>query len=98
MKHDLKSVVVQIAKFLGCEIPTGGMEKILSHCSFASMKNNAMTNYSESTDIRQDISPFLRKGVVGDWKNYFTVAQNQAFDKIYYEKLKGSGLVFDFEM
>ncbi|KAI8494213.1 sulfotransferase 1 [Branchiostoma belcheri] len=41
----------------------------------------------------------LPKGVrvVGDWKNYFTDEQNQAFDAQYDEKLKGTGLDFEFE-
>ena len=42
--------------------------------------------------------PFLLSGKVGRWKNYFTVAQSDAFDMIYKEKLQGTGLDFDFEL
>ena len=39
----------------------------------------------------------LTTGEIGDWKNYFTDAQNEAFDALYKEKLAGTGLEFDFE-
>ena len=34
-------------------------------------------------------------GKVGDWKNHFTVAQNEAMDALIEEKLHGTGLRFD---
>ena len=37
-------------------------------------------------------------GVAGDWKNKFTVAQSEAFDKLYREKMEGSGLHMEFEI
>ena len=37
-------------------------------------------------------------GVVGDWKNWFTVAQNEEFDTLYQEKMKGSKLKIRFEI
>ncbi|MBF0398026.1 MAG: sulfotransferase domain-containing protein, partial [Desulfobacterales bacterium] len=39
----------------------------------------------------------LRKGMSGDWKNYFTLEQNSIFDEIYNKKMTGTGLNFDFE-
>ena len=32
---------------------------------------------------------FFLAGKVGDWKNYFTVAQNEAFDALVTEKMSG---------
>ncbi|KAI4542867.1 hypothetical protein MG293_006993 [Ovis ammon polii] len=38
------------------------------------------------------------EGIVGDWKNYFTVALNEKFDKHYEEQMKGSTLKFRTEI
>ena len=44
------------------------------------------------------LSCFGRQGVVGDWKNYFTPELNEKFENEVLDKLKGSGLEFDFEI
>nr|KAG5687668.1 hypothetical protein BaRGS_027560 [Batillaria attramentaria] len=43
--------------------------------------------------------PFMLKEgcVVGDWKNWFTVAQNEEFDRAYREKMADSKITFTFE-
>ena len=55
-----------------------------------------MTSYT--VDDKESTSAFLRKGVVGDWKNYFTPELNERFDNEVLSKLKGTGLEFDFHM
>ena len=39
---------------------------------------------------------FLRKGQIGDWRNYFSAELSKKFDEILVSKLEGSGLSFDF--
>ena len=36
-------------------------------------------------------------GQIEDWKNHFTVAFNEEFDKEYIERMKGVQLDIDFE-
>ena len=55
-----------------------------------------MTSYT--VDEKENTSALLRKGVVGDWKNYFTPELNGRFDREALSKLKGTGLEFDFQM
>jgi hypothetical protein len=35
--------------------------------------------------------------MIGDWKNWFTVAQNEQFDAVYATKMAGSKRQFIFE-
>ena len=59
------------------------------------MKKNTA---SYSIKSHEGETSLLRKGVVGDWKNYFTSGLNERFENEVLAKLKGSGLEFDFEM
>ena len=43
----------------------------------------------------EDGPNFLRKGEVGDWKNFFTPEQSERFDKELLAKLDGTGLEFE---
>ena len=58
------------------------------------MKKNEISYKSES---EEKTSLYLRKGVVGSWKNSFTPELNERFEKEVLSKLKGTELEFDFE-
>ncbi|XP_033118151.1 sulfotransferase 1C4-like isoform X2 [Anneissia japonica] len=98
MRKDLASVIERVSKFFGWSIPDKKLQDIVKHCTFDSMKKNPKTNFSDCENIDQSLSAFMRKGEVGDWKNYFTKAQNAKFDKLYADRMKGSSLVFEFEL
>ena len=59
------------------------------------MKKEDHVNYTWMTEFKGD---FIRKGQVGDWKNYFTEEQNKRFDSLYAKKIAGSGLEFEFDI
>ncbi|CAN9515473.1 unnamed protein product [Ophioblennius macclurei] len=84
----------KLCSFLGLSPTAEEKSKIMNEVKFDNMKNNAMTNYSLSVSMDLKISPFMRKGKVGDWKNHFTVAQNEEFDEDYETKMKDSTLQF----
>ncbi|CAH1793190.1 unnamed protein product [Owenia fusiformis] len=97
MKRNSLEEISKIAKFLGKDISTEMLETLYDHTKFESMKKNPMVTFAKNPSIDSSISPFLRKGEIGDWKNYFTVAQNERFMDIYNEKMKDTDLSFQFE-
>ncbi|XP_013871560.1 cytosolic sulfotransferase 3 [Austrofundulus limnaeus] len=77
----------KLCSFLGLSPSAELKEKVLSGVQFDNMKKNQMANYSTLPVMDFKISPFMRKGKVSDWKNHFTVAQNEAFDEDYKTKI-----------
>ncbi|KAL3856335.1 hypothetical protein ACJMK2_011104 [Sinanodonta woodiana] len=90
VKRNQHKEIKRLAQFLEIEASDSLVEEIISKCEISKLKT-----------VRGDASaggkPFMyRKGVVSDWKNWFTVADNEAFDKVYEEKMAGSNLTFEY--
>ena len=97
MKCNPVSTITRIATFVGFpnlsqEVITAIAEKT----SFDKMRRNDKANYSWSTDRDPQAPPFLRKGIVGDWKNQFSMEDSERLEKICHDRLRGSGLEFYF--
>ncbi|XP_075394027.1 sulfotransferase 2B1 [Tenrec ecaudatus] len=91
LHQDLQGSVKRVAEFLGRPLSPEALDSVVAHSAFGAMKANSMSNYTllppSLLDNRQ--GAFLRKGVCGDWKNYFTVAQSEAFDRVYHKQMQG---------
>ena len=85
MHQDRASVVREVAEFLDVALTDADVDNIVENTSFEVMKRNPDTNYQQweknGMILRPGEDKFMRKGVVGDWKNYFTEEENEAFMK-----------------
>ncbi|XP_069840627.1 sulfotransferase 1B1-like [Dendropsophus ebraccatus] len=98
MLEDPKREIKKVMKFLGKDFSNDVLEKICLQTSFKAMKENPKTNYSaiSSSIMDQSVSPFMRKGICGDWKNHFTVSQSEKFDEYYQKEISKTDLSFRF--
>ncbi|XP_041800903.1 cytosolic sulfotransferase 3-like [Chelmon rostratus] len=94
MVEDTGREIDKLCCFLGLSHSVEEKKQIASGVQFDNMKKNDMANYSTVPAMDFKISPFMRKGKVGDWKNHFTVAQSEEFDEDYKKKMKDPTLQF----
>ncbi|KAK2851587.1 hypothetical protein Q5P01_007863 [Channa striata] len=88
----------KLCSFLGLSPSAEEKKDILSCVMFENMKKNNKVNYSAVKGMDYKMSSFMRKGKVGDWINYFTVAQSKEYDEDYKKKMKNPTLTFRTEI
>uniref|UniRef100_A0A8C2TQG5 Sulfotransferase n=1 Tax=Coturnix japonica TaxID=93934 RepID=A0A8C2TQG5_COTJA len=86
LKENLTSGVKQIAEFFGFSPTAEQIQSIADRATFQAMKNKAQETHGAVGTV------LFRKGVVGDWKNLFTEAQNQEMDAKFKVCLEGTKL------
>ena len=79
MKSDSRGIIKAIGHFLGVTLSDDVISQISKETSFEEMSVNPDVNgeqMKKKTDVFDlSISKFIRKGQVGDWKNYFSEEQ-----------------------
>ncbi|XP_045202030.2 sulfotransferase 1C2A-like [Mercenaria mercenaria] len=97
LKRDSLHELRRIKKYLGLHHSDERLKAVLNKCSLENLKADVDSGEVKTrlTD-EKGISILFRKGIIGDWKNHFTVAQNQEFEAIVNEKLKNS--IFNYKL
>lgn len=92
-----------MSAFLDKPLTEEQVSALEDHLSFNSMKKNPALNL-EPILAMMDKPPqkennsdetFIRKGKVGDWKNYMSEELSAKFDKFTEDNLKGTNLAFE---
>ena len=97
MKKDPKAAVTTLADYLDYKLSEDVVQKIVKQTEFDNMKLNPTANNEWMKEYHTEgATPFMRKGIVGDWRNFFTDEQSAKLDAMLREKLSGTGLVFDY--
>jgi hypothetical protein len=89
---DFETELERLASFLDCELSPGVAARIAEKTSFDEMRQAGFSNMHEIPGMES----FFRKGKIGSWREQFTAAESEAFDRIYAERMSGSGLDFNF--
>ncbi|XP_010770018.1 sulfotransferase 1C1-like [Notothenia coriiceps] len=96
MKENPRREVEHIMKYLDLSLSDEVISRIVELTSFEIMKENPMANYSciPTHVFDNSVSPFMRKGQVGDWRNHFTPEQSKMFAEDYDKKMKDVNIPF----
>ncbi|ELU18414.1 hypothetical protein CAPTEDRAFT_181778 [Capitella teleta] len=99
LTEDPVKEVRRMAEFLGKEVTDEDIIKIVEWTTFGNMREEKSTNYEAIKHILDfKISPYMRKGTVGDWKNHFTEEESKYIDEQYEKLCVPVGLKFRFEL
>ncbi|KAL8594615.1 hypothetical protein ACOMHN_011355 [Nucella lapillus] len=84
----------ELAEFLGSSADDDTIRDIVEKCSFGSMQERKGKDWAAVYG-----EPVMyRKGKVGDWKNWLTVAHSEMMDRVIEEEMKGSRFRFQYTL
>lgn len=99
LKRDTLAEVKKLSAFLELSLSDEVLHEIAEQCQFKHMKTRYTKQMLGTSSYKPEVNyGFMRKGEVGNWKEWFTVAQSELVDKLVDENLKGSQLTFTYQL
>lgn len=92
--------IKRTAKFLGKSVMDEQIAELGEHLEFSKMAANPAVNLEQIVS-QKNVSAdekFIRKGKVGDWRNYMSEELSRRFDEWTEKHLRSSGLDFNSEI
>ncbi|XP_078493794.1 amine sulfotransferase-like isoform X2 [Ciona intestinalis] len=94
MKLDPEKEIRKLSNFLGLDKSDDEINRVVDATSFNAMRQRQEEDSSTQINVVRKSINLVRKGIIGDWKNHFTVAQSEAMDRLVAEKTKGMDFKF----
>jgi len=100
----MKGTIRKVSAFLDKDLTEIQVAALRDHLDFNNMKHSTAYNRENNLVQQMKKSPanerdpdetFIRKGIVGDWKNRMSKEYSMRFDELTEDKLKGTTLVFE---
>ncbi|OWF36360.1 sulfotransferase 1C4-like isoform X1 [Mizuhopecten yessoensis] len=91
LKQNPVHEVKMLASYLNVTCTDSFIDEIVDKCSFAKLKEG-----KAGSPKNMKWNFLYRKGEVGEWKNWFTVAQNEEFDRFLQTSTKDSNFVYKY--
>lgn len=97
MHKNLGREIERIARFLGYDLSPEMITSITEQTQFKTMQKNPAANMAWTDKYRSNSETvkFMRKGRIGDWRNYFSEEQSALLDEEI-KKMAGCDIEFDF--
>ncbi|CAN1121352.1 Cytosolic sulfotransferase 5 [Linum perenne] len=93
LKRDPIGEVKKLAGFIGKPLESEeDVKKVVRMCDLERLKNLDVNKTGVDPWVNMPNSTFFRRGVVGDWKNYFTPEMADLVDRTTKSELEGIGL------
>ncbi|XP_077997322.1 sulfotransferase 2A8-like [Glandiceps talaboti] len=99
MQESFRDEIRKVGKFLQVSLSSEDVDRVERACSVDQMRKYIDKYFILDRAIfKGDSGDFVRKGIVGDWKNNFLVAQNEIFDKEIVGKLEEKGIFLKYQI
>lgn len=99
VKMDARGTMRKIAKFMNKSLAERDYDALCDYLSLEKLRENKGFNFElivERKKYDQNGTRFVRKGIVGDWKNHMSEELSAKFDKWFEESTRGTGLKFSY--
>nr|ADD38708.1 Estrogen sulfotransferase [Lepeophtheirus salmonis] len=101
MKKDIIKEMKKVLDFMKWdELSEEKLQILNEHLSFNKFQKNSAVNLDLYNGIKVKVNKnghFIRKGIVGDWKNYFSSEMSDRFDKKTKSYFESEGLQIQYE-